>query len=464
MASLLRKEVFSLKTNPNIKWRWEGDVVLLNTLATLNRTAGEILDLCNKGHSLREIVEITKRRYPEIDEAKLKADVEGTIERFKQWNIIIDDGTKRMPMQPFAMEHIKTRFNNKLSAPVRVAFELTHACQADCVHCYIKRNTPYENELATHEWKNLIDRLAEAGVFGLSYTGGEPTLHSDLEELVYYASYRKINVTLASNGYLLSPERIKVLVDAGLKGLYVSLDGVDAATHDRLRQLPGSYDHVMSTLKYAVDTPLDPVALITLTTENKDQITDIMELVHAMGIKRISIMNLVCLGRGEKNSYLELSVPQYVEVLANIYQKDQELSSLGILYPDVPAALYEEAIGIKAYQELKKVGRVGSCGAGILTLAVNPEGYFKPCDVSLDIQLGNMRTDDIIKIWREDPLLNQLRRITKSEIAPCFQCKLHNICAAGCRVLPSQIVAGKPGSQDPMCIRCFETYGGETHS
>lgn len=453
-----------MKINPNIRWRWEGDVVLLSTLATLNRTAGEILDLCSKGHSIEEIIEITKRKYPEVDETRVKTDIEKTVEKFKRWNIIRDNGSGRMPMRAFALEHIRTNFNNLLSAPVRVAFELTHACQADCVHCYIKRDTPYENELETTEWKNLVDRLAEAGVFGLSYTGGEPTLHSNLEELVQHASYRNIHVTLASNGYLLPPERIQSLVDAGLKGLYISLDGVDAATHDQLRQLPGLYERVIEALDYAVDTPLDPVALITLTTENKDQILDIMTLVHEMGIRRISVMNLVCLGRGEKNRYLELSIPQYVEVLASIHQRDQELPNLGVLYPDVPAALYGEAIGIKAYQDLKKVGKVGSCGAGILTIAVNPEGYVKPCDVSLDIRLGNVRTDDIIKIWRDDPLLNQLRTITKSEIAPCFQCKLHNICAAGCRVLPSQVITGKPGSSDPMCISCFEVYGGETHS
>jgi radical SAM protein with 4Fe4S-binding SPASM domain len=453
-----------LEINPNVRWRWEGDVVLLSTLATLNRTAGEILELCSTGHTIDEIIEITKGTYPEVDQSKLKTDIEKTIEKFKRWNIISDSSSERMPMRAFAMEHIRTHFNNTLSAPVRVAFELTHACQADCVHCYIKRDTPYENELTTTEWKTLIDRLATAGVFGLSYTGGEPTLYSDLEELVQHASSRNIHVTVASNGYLLPPERIQSLVDSGLKGLYISLDGVDASTHDRLRQLPGLYERVIEALEYAVDTPLDPVALITLTTENRDQIPDIMALAHEMGIRRISVMNLVCLGRGEKNRYLELSIPQYVNVLTSIHQKDQELPNLGVLYPDVPAALYGEAIGLTPYQNLKKVGKVGSCGAGILTIAVNPEGYIKPCDVSLDIRLGNVRTDDIIQTWREDPLLNQLRTITKSEIAPCSQCQLHSICAAGCRVLPSQVSTGEPGSSDPMCMKCFETYGGETHS
>jgi hypothetical protein len=66
-------------------------------------------------------------------------------------------------------------FTQEFSAPLRVDLALTFKCQNNCVHCYA--GGPHEtSELTTEQWKEVIDRLHQIGVFILTFTGGEPTI------------------------------------------------------------------------------------------------------------------------------------------------------------------------------------------------------------------------------------------------------------------------------------------------
>jgi MoaA/NifB/PqqE/SkfB family radical SAM enzyme len=90
-------------------------------------------------------------------------------------------------------------FTYQYSAPLRMDLALTFRCQNDCVHCYA--GGPHETaELSTTQWKSVIDKLSEIGVFILTFTGGEPTLREDLPELLLYAQHKGMVTGLISNG------------------------------------------------------------------------------------------------------------------------------------------------------------------------------------------------------------------------------------------------------------------------
>ena len=69
-------------------------------------------------------------------------------------------------------------------------------------------------------------RLHELGTTIITFSGGEPLLHPDLDDLIRRIRNNGCIATLITNGYLLSPDRIKRLNRAGLDSLQISIDNV----------------------------------------------------------------------------------------------------------------------------------------------------------------------------------------------------------------------------------------------
>lgn len=97
-------------------------------------------------------------------------------------------------------------------------------CNLSCAYCneYDKVSTP----VPTAEMARRIDLLAALGTEIITFSGGEPLLHPDLDELIRRIRWHGCIATLITNGYLLSPERIRQLNRAGLEHLQISIDNV----------------------------------------------------------------------------------------------------------------------------------------------------------------------------------------------------------------------------------------------
>jgi len=101
----------------------------------------------------------------------------------------------------------------------------TRRCNLSCAYCneYDKVSSP----VPTAEMLRRIDLLAALGTEIITFSGGEPLLHPDLDKLIRRIRGHKRIATLITNGYLLSPERIRQLNRAGLEHLQISIDNVD---------------------------------------------------------------------------------------------------------------------------------------------------------------------------------------------------------------------------------------------
>jgi len=98
-------------------------------------------------------------------------------------------------------------------------------CNLSCAYCneYDKVSSP----VPTAEMLRRIDLLAALGTEIITFSGGEPLLHPDLDELIRRIRSHGRIATLITNGYLLSPERIRQLNRAGLEHLQISIDNVE---------------------------------------------------------------------------------------------------------------------------------------------------------------------------------------------------------------------------------------------
>jgi MoaA/NifB/PqqE/SkfB family radical SAM enzyme len=87
--------------------------------------------------------------------------------------------------------------------PRIVGWEITNQCNLSCVHCFTAAGKRPHDELTTKECKRIIDSMAAIGVATIGWTGGEPLLRGDLEELAGYAAHKGIMSNITTNAVLL---------------------------------------------------------------------------------------------------------------------------------------------------------------------------------------------------------------------------------------------------------------------
>src|SRR6059036_3953839 len=109
--------------------------------------------------------------------------------------------------------------------PLLVQIIPIRRCNIDCGYCneYDKVSPPVPSDLL----RRRIDKLADLGTSVVAFSGGEPMLHPDLDELIGHIRRRGMMAGLITNGYFLVPKRIEQLNDAGLDFLQISIDNVE---------------------------------------------------------------------------------------------------------------------------------------------------------------------------------------------------------------------------------------------
>ena len=128
--------------------------------------------------------------------------------------------------------------------PLLVQIVPIRRCNIDCGYCneYDKVSPP----VPADEMLRRIDKLAELGTSVVAFSGGEPMLHPDLDDLIRRIRSHGMMAGLITNGYFLVPKRIEELNDAGLDFLQISIDNVepDEVSKKSLRVLDKKLQHL----------------------------------------------------------------------------------------------------------------------------------------------------------------------------------------------------------------------------
>jgi MoaA/NifB/PqqE/SkfB family radical SAM enzyme len=127
--------------------------------------------------------------------------------------------------------------------PRLIFWELTKGCNLRCIHCRASATElSSPNDLSTQAAQDIIDQIAAVSSPILVLSGGEPLFRKDIFQLAQYGTDKGLRVALATNGTLVTEEVAHKIVASGVKRVAISLDGIDAATHDRFRGIPGAFE------------------------------------------------------------------------------------------------------------------------------------------------------------------------------------------------------------------------------
>ncbi len=177
--------------------------------------------------------------------------------------------------------------------PMWLVLELTYRCPLKCVWC----NNPLDfeqygkQELSTEEWKRVMREGRELGSLQLGFTGGEPMLRDDIEELVAYAENLGYYTNLITSGVGLTPERLQVLKKAGLKQIQLSLQ---SASRELTDELVGATVH---DLKIEVARMIKaegfPMVLnVPVFRQNIGQAEEILAQAEDIGVNYLEFANI----------------------------------------------------------------------------------------------------------------------------------------------------------------------------
>jgi len=137
--------------------------------------------------------------------------------------------------------------------PLLVQIIPIRRCNIDCGYCneYDKVSPP----VPTDVMKRRIDKLAELGTSVVAFSGGEPMLHPDLNDLIRHIRQHGMMAGLITNGYFLVPKAIEALNDAGLDFLQISIDNVepDEVSKKSLRVLDKKLQHLRDHATFDVN-------------------------------------------------------------------------------------------------------------------------------------------------------------------------------------------------------------------
>src|SRR6266849_3088501 len=126
----------------------------------------------------------------------------------------------------------------KLGVPLGVQVDLTYRCNERCIHCYLDHDD--HGEMTTAEVKDLLDQMADAGVFYLTLSGGEILMRRDFFDLLEHARARTFCIKLKTNGVLIRREQAERIRALGVESVQISIYSHHHEVHDAITKMPGS--------------------------------------------------------------------------------------------------------------------------------------------------------------------------------------------------------------------------------
>ncbi|MBZ5570612.1 MAG: radical SAM protein [Acidobacteriia bacterium] len=385
--------------------------------------------------------------------------------------------------------------------PRLIFWEVTKGCNLRCIHCRASATElSAPSDLSTHTALGIIDQIAEAANPILVLSGGEPLYRSDIFQLARYATDKGLRVALATNGTLVTKEVARMIVDAGVKRVSISLDGADPTTHDTFRGIPGAFEAAVQGLRNLKRLGMSVQINMTIARHNAKQLPEVLRLAKSLGADALHTFLLVPVGCGVDIAADQMVPPEEYEKMLNWFYDESlkggiELKATCAPHyfrvvrqrraaerrsaeaaaraaaastPDPSAigptdTLMPGGTGISLRPQAHPAGNhtghpsghpsdmnamTKGCLAGTGVCFVSHEGEVFPCGY-LPVIAGDLRKQKFIDVWQDAEVFNALRD-TGNLKGKCGCCEFRNVCM-GCRAR-AFAATGDYLDEEPFCV------------
>lgn len=384
--------------------------------------------------------------------------------------------------------------------PRLVFWEVTKGCNLRCIHC---RATATEltspADLSTPKALDIITQISEFANPILVLSGGEPLYRTDIFQLASFATERGLRVALATNGTLVTKEIARKIADSGVKRVSISLDGVNAETHDTFRGIPGAFDAAIYGFRNLKEIGMAVQINMTIARHNAKQLPAVLDMVRNLGADALHTFLLVPVGCGVDIAEAQMVPPQEYEDILNWFYDQEQIGDIELKatcaphyfrvvrqrraaerraegYGAAPAKAAAVEIGATEMTmpgstgiNLKPGARAGGhpgghpgggkhpdglnavtkgCLAGTGVCFISHEGEVYPCGY-LPAVAGDLRKQSFADVWTKSRVFETLRDNSKLT-GKCGCCEFRTVCM-GCRAR-AYAATGDYMAAEPFCI------------
>ena len=268
--------------------------------------------------------------------------------------------------------------------PIVTNFAVTPLCPCNCWHCSFSDRSK-KDILTLDQIKKAISEVQDLGASVIGFTGGEPLLRDDLEEMIASVDERSMPI-MFTTGYKLTKPRVKRLKEAGLEIPVISLDHYNPKVHDKGRRTQGIYEYALNAIRLFQDegfyvavsfVPDKPLV------SNREEIFKVIEFFKDLGINDMRLTSPILSGKLTAKPEEQLT-PDNVKTIFDIQKKCCRTKG----YP-----------GVFAYDFFES-GQYYGCGAGYNYMFIDSQGNICPCDFTM-LSFGNIHDRPVKEIWEE---------------------------------------------------------------
>lgn len=380
----------------------------------LDTQAAEVLRLADGATSFIEIIERLIERYPDAGGAGVIGPRVTELLRMLTAKGLI--WWREVPVQPVPV-HV----------PSSIFWEVTSACNLQCLHCVVDAGRKIKGELSTERCFTLAEELAASGVQDVAFSGGEPLLHPDFFEIAEKVRKLGMNIQLATNGTLVTPQVARALMDLDAN-VQVSLDGSTPEIHDVLRPGQNAFMRSIEGIKALVAAGHQITIGTVLSTVNINDIPAIVELAEQLGAATFRLIPFIPKGRGEFHRDMEVPPSQVKEVVRFLH------NMRGRRRINFAPLEFEEMLDGGVCPDYPSPDMSLKCGGAVVYATITPNGEVLPCHFFEGVRADNVQSHAFSDIWYRSRFLNYFRHLTVSDLyGNCSTCTWLYRCTGSCR-------------------------------
>ena len=313
----------------------------------------------------------------------------------------------RLSQQPTRVDY------DYFDSPITMNLELTTRCPLHCPQCYCDLTHGKDLDLDTALY--WIDQAHQNLVQNINLSGGETMVYPHLLTLIEACAKRGMQANIAISGYGITREVLEEIIQAGVGGIFVSLNGSTKEIGSKSRD---GYDLALHALELLRDMDFDGVHINwVMHNNNADDFANMLTLCETYKVPNLSVMVFK-----PDSSHQLPSAPTAAQIraVAQIIRQYKGPVHFDIegCFSQMRALVYQGFLG----NLNQGVGR--GCMAGTAAISINVDGKITPCR-HLEIP---EETRTIREYWQNSPTVAALRAAAKNPQEPCQSCTLQKYC------------------------------------
>ncbi len=320
-----------------------------------------------------------------------------------------------------------------------------NSCNLACSHCLVSSSPQGDRGLDTRTLAGLIREARSLGVNRFYFTGGEPLLRSDFEELAgLILEDDQAELAVLTNGILLREARLEMLkrLDPERLRLQISLDGATAKTNDAIRG-PGSFEKIKAGIRAAIEAGFPVTVTTAITAANAGEVPEVTRLVGELGGTRHHLLWLHKRGRADGDG--PDATPEVSTIIDVVRRAIAAGREVGVLIDNSEA--------LRARINSPKGVKRDLSNACVTSLCVYSDGSVYPSAATANVpelKLGSILKQDLAGIYAGSEVAKAFRAASVEDKEICRICPLKFLCGGG-DVEHSYFHGGSITAHDPYC-------------